>query len=127
MEWSSVDGKEGCQDLMCKAVKKTWANQRRKRRLAAAQHQQTTSKRLKGSTELGKDDHDECKKDEAPAGPQEIPTEPCNFEFTCIFNRTTVNLVQFKWLHGDNKDNLHQITQYLKNQAHLSVQRQLTK
>ena len=28
-----------------------------------------------------------------------------------------MNYVQFKWLRGDNKDNLHQIIQCLKNQA----------
>ena len=46
-----------------------------------------------------------------------LPIQLCDFEFTCILNRTCVNYVQFKWLRGDNKDNLHQIIQYLKNQA----------
>ena len=127
-----MDGKDGSQHLICKAVRKTWANQRRKRRLAATQQQ---SKKPKESRELDQDpqqdnqdhQHDENKKDNVPTSSQEIPIESCEFEFACIFNRTDVNLVQFKWLRGDSKDNLHQITQYLKNQAHLSVQQPLDK
>lgn len=122
MEWNLVIGKDDCENLMCKAVKKTWTNQRRKRRLAAAQNQQTTSKKPKGSTDTDEDGCDEHKRDETPIVTQEIPIESCHFEFTCILNRTDANLVQFKWLHGDSKDNLHQITQYLKNQTHLHVQ-----
>ena len=102
------------QNLMCKAVKKTWANQRRKRRLAV-QHQQTSSKRLKESARSG--DDSEHKQSDIPVISQELTIESCDFEFMCILNRTDVNLVQFKWLHGDGKDNLHQITQYLKNQV----------
>ena len=126
-----MDGKDGSQHLTCKAVKKTWANQRRKRRLAATQQQ---SKKPKESRELDQDpqqdnqDHQRDEnKDNVPTCSQEMPIESCEFEFACIFNRTDVNLVQFKWLHGDSKDNLHQITQYLKNQARLSVQQPLDK
>ena len=109
---------DGDRLLTCRAVKKTWANQRRKRRLAAAQHQETAPKRPKESMEHGKDkDNGERKKDSTPVVPQELPIQSCDFEFTCILNRTGVNFVQFKWLCGDNKDNLHQILQYLKNQA----------
>ena len=113
----------GCQNLTCKAVRKTWANQRRKRRLAAKQHQQTASKKAKESTELEADPSDEQKQDIVPVPTEGIASISCNFEFTCILHKTgDINLVQFKWLCGDSKDNLHQITQYLKNQAQLSVQ-----
>ena len=114
--------------MMCKAVKKTWTNQRRKRRLVAAQHQQTTSKKPKESTEFGEGDHEaKHKKDDVPVVvSQEIATESCSFEFVCILNTTDdINLVQFKWLHGDSKDNLHQITQYLKNRAQSSVHKSI--
>lgn len=117
-----VNSEDGCQHLMCKALKKTWANQRRKRRLAATQHQQTAPKKPKESTEVGEGHSDDCKKADISVTSQTIPIELCHFEFSCIFNRTDVNLVQFKWLGGDNKDNLHQVAQYLKNQAQLSVQ-----
>ena len=126
VEWDLATDRDGCQNLMCKAVKKTWANQRRKRRLAATRHQQTTLKKPKESTELGKaeaDHNDEQKQDDVPVISQEITSVSCDFEFTCILHKTNdVNLVQFKWLRGDSKDNLHQIIQYLKNQAQLSVQ-----
>ena len=125
MEWSLATDKEECQSLMCRAVKKTWTNQRRKRRLAAAQHQQTTPKRPKESMELGKvdNDKDEQMQDDVPVVSQEISTASCNLDFTCVLHKMDdVNSVQFKWLHGDSKDNLHQITQYLKNQAQLCIQ-----
>lgn len=110
----------GCQNLMCKAVRKTWANQRRKRRLAATQHQQTPSKKPKESID---DPSDEQQQNIVSVLTEEIPSVSCNFEFTCILHKTgDINLVQFKWLCGDSKDNLHQITQYLKNQAQFSVQ-----
>ena len=118
VDWSLMTGEDGDRCLTCKAVKKMWANQRRKRRLAAAQHQETASKRQKESTEHGQDkDNGKHKKDSPQVVPQELPIQSCDFEFTCTLNRTGVNLVQFKWLRGDNKDNLHQIIQYLKNQA----------
>ena len=110
----------GCQNLMCKVVRKTWANQRRKRRLAATK---TASKKLKESTKLEVDPSDEQKQDIVPFLTEEIASVSCNFEFTCVLHKTgDINLVQFKWLCGDSKDNLHQIIQYLKNQAQLSVQ-----
>ena len=117
-----MSGEDGCQQLMCKAFRKTWANQRRKRRLAATQHQQTAPKKPKESTEVGENSNNDCKRADISVTSQAIPIESCHFEFTCIFNRTDASLVQFKWLCGDNKDNLHQITQYLKNQAQQSVQ-----
>jgi len=118
VEWFVATGDEDYgQNLTCKAVKKTWTNQRRKRRLAC-QQQQTTSKKLKELSELKKDED----KDISSIIPQEIPIESCDLEFTCILNRTDANSVQFKWLRGDSKDSLHQITQYLKNQAQLIVQ-----
>ena len=118
-----MSGEDDGQQMMCKAFKKTWANQRRKRRLAATQHQQTAAKKPKESTEVGENYNNDCsKKTDIFVTSQAIPIESCHFEFTCIFNRTDASLVQFKWLCGDSKDNLHQITQYLKNQAQLCVQ-----
>lgn len=120
VEWTLMTDTDCCENLICKAVKKTWANQRKKRRLAA-QHRQTTSKKFKESTDLSSNENDHEESD-IPTVSHEIPIESCHFEFKCTFNRTDVNLVQFKWLSGDSKDNLHQITQYLKNQVCASLQ-----
>jgi len=111
------------QTISCKAVKKMWANQRRKRRLAA-QHQQTVAKKSK--EECDKQHEETCRQDNVSSSviPQAIQVDSCHLEFTCITSRDSVTKVQFKYLLGDSKDDLHQIIQYLKNQLTLSYKKE---
>ncbi|XP_065893555.1 RNA N6-adenosine-methyltransferase mettl16-like isoform X2 [Dysidea avara] len=115
ISWSVIANEDDDhQTITCKATKKTWANQRRKRRLAT-QHQQTVAKRMKEEYE------ETCKQDNISSSiiPQEIHVNPCHLEFICITSRDCMAKVQFKYLLGDSKDDLHQIIQYLKNQLTL--------
>jgi len=111
--WSVIaDEDDNLQTISCKATKKTWANQRRKRRLAA-QHQQTIAKRAR------EEQHEEQDSVSSSIILQEIQVDSCHLEFTCIASRDSATMVQFKYLLGDSKDDLHQIIQYLKNQLTL--------
>lgn len=112
--WSSTADEDDNHQttITCKATKKTWANQRRKRRLAA-QHQQTVAKKSKEESE--KQPEGTCRQDNISISTTPL-VDSCHLEFTCSAFHDGVNKVQFKYLLGDSKDDLHQVIQYLKNQ-----------
>lgn len=113
--WSSIADEDDNHQttITCKATKKTWANQRRKRRLAA-QHQQTVAKKSKEESE--KQPEGACRQDNNVSISTTPLVDSCHLEFTCSAFHDGVNTVQFKYLLGDSKDDLHQVIQYLKNQ-----------